>query len=253
MRIPRSSTLILPATAILFSWAAAGQTTTSPSDAKPLARSTIATAEGTPQRQAAEDGLRTLTTRLISTADTPNANRIMAVDDYRALRDASIGSGFEVNLIDPNALLAGKSIDASTYRSGVWRFVVMLDNKPVGLITVARMQGQWKMVEAGASELAQEIMAVVTAYASRFPLAQLRFIRSRQGMADLIEVIPTTSADQTGTPLYIPLLSARVSLNHGTDPSHAASLSAPALDEAQIASALRASVRRGMRDPRFLH
>ncbi|HEV3105110.1 MAG TPA: hypothetical protein VGZ01_05420 [Trinickia sp.] len=183
----------------------------------------------------------------------------MAVDDYHALRDAFIGSGFEVNLIDPDALLAGKGIEASTHGSGAWRFVVMLGNKPVGLITVARLQGQWQMVEAGASEMAREVMDVVSRYARVAPSARLRFIRSSQGMADFIEVIQPAEADRAIPPLYVPLFSTQAALDDGgaVDANGAntagTSAPAPALAEAEFASDLRASVRRGMRDPRFVH
>jgi hypothetical protein len=234
--------------AAFFSVTAIGQHSASTVDiTSPSPLSTFCEALGTPQRQAALDGLRTLTNRLINSPDAAHATRIMAVDDYRALREASIGSGFEINLIDPDALLAGKDIDSSTHGSGVWRFVVMLGGKTVGLVTVARVQGKWQWVEAGASDMAREVMNVVTRYAGLASSPQLRFIRSLQGVADFIEVIPSANADPSSSPLYVQLFSNRPA------PDEVGGALTPALNEAQLISDLRASVRRGMRDPRFMH
>ncbi|RKP50749.1 hypothetical protein [Trinickia fusca] len=261
MSILQSRAVWLPVLAMLIAFPAIGQSGT-PASSNPTTTATagaIALVAGTPQRRAAEEGLAVLTTRLSLPQHAAQATRIFAVDDSRLLRDAVIGYGFEVELVDPNALLAGNSIDASTRESGQWRFVVMLANRPIGLVTVASTHGQWKMVEAGGNELAQEVMTVVGRYRSTSPPARLRFVRSQQGVADFIEVTPSSPTDRTlstVTPQYVPLLSARMMLGNSpadTATSHTLSASPVALSETDVAPALRESVRRGMHDLRFTH
>lgn len=256
MSILQSRAVLLPALAMLIALPATGQSGV-PALSNPTGTAdAIALVAGTPQRRAAEEGLAMLTVRLSLPQQAAQASRIFSIDDSRLLRDAVIGYGFEVELVDPNALLAGGSIDASTRESGQWRFVVMLANRPIGLVTVVSKHGQWKMVEAGGSELAQEVMTVVDLYRSVSPSTRLRFVRSQQGVADFIEVTPSGTTDNTAAPQYVPLRSARMMLGNSpadTATSHTMSASPVALSETDVAPALRDSVRRGMRDPRSTH
>ncbi|SDG49449.1 hypothetical protein [Paraburkholderia phenazinium] len=208
---------------------------------------TISIAQGTAQRQAAEEGLTTLANRLTATANQGRTVRIMDVEDYNELRNATIGYGFQVNLIDPRAILAGSSIASSTYPGGEWRFVVMLGNRPVGLITVAKMRDHWQMVSAGASGLAQEVSRVVSRYANQVPPPQLRFIRSPQGVADFVE-IASPAAGQS-VPQYVPLSSARAMLGEQTLDANQVPTAIP---ESQILPDLRTSIRRGLRPVRLM-
>jgi hypothetical protein len=107
----------------------------------PPAPSAIVAAWGTPQRQAAEQALLNpgLARRLTANASEAGTNRVLAIDDYAKLRYATIGDGFEINLIDPEALLAGKPIDECIRGTGQWRFLVLVGGKPVGLLTIARI------------------------------------------------------------------------------------------------------------------
>jgi len=257
MRILKTRALALPALIGLALYSAAWQPAMA-AVAGDSAPATITLTQGSPQRQAAAEGLSVLVNRLIANGDQTGAPRILAVDQVAQLRQATLGYGFEVNLLEPNALLAGKSIDASAHPSGEWRFVVLSNGHAVGLITVAKMHGQWQTVMAGASEMAREINDVVSRYASREPTAQLRFIRSQQGVTDLIEVMPATGAQ----PQYIPLLSARVMLAHPAamarsagvvDLNQAAPDTASALPETQILPSLVTRVRTAVNFPRSAH
>jgi hypothetical protein len=203
-----------------------------------------------PQRQAALAGLKALAARLPSSMPRSQSNRIFSVDDYRQLSSATIGDGFEMYLVDPHALLSGKRLDQSLYGSGEWRFVVMLDGKGVGLITVAFMNGKWTMVEAGASELAGELGTLSARYAQHAPEAQLRFVRSQQAVADFVEVSPLASDASATPPVYVPLASARTMLARLN--TNAATPGAT-LSDAELGAVLRQTVQRGMRDPRFGH
>lgn len=206
-----------------------------------------------PQWQAALAGLKALVARLPASMPRNQSNRIFTVDDYRQLSNATIGDGFEMYLVDPHALLSGKRLNQSLYGSGEWRFVVMLDGKGVGLITVAFMNGKWTMVEAGARELAGELGTVSARYAQHAPAAQLRFVRSQQAVADFVEVsprAPDASATSVPPPIYVPLASARTMLARLQ--TNAAAPGAT-LSDAELGAVLRQSVQRGMRDPRFGH
>lgn len=217
----------------------------SPTDIGALSRQT-----GSPQRQAAIAGLAALVARLPESASGAGGIRhIFGVADDKALSQATIGEGFETYLVDPKVLLSGKRLGESLYGSNEWRFIVMSNGQGIGLITVARVNGGWAMVQAGASELARAIASTAASYRQQAPTARLRFVRSPQAVADFIEVRPARGPDaetNAGQPIYVPLMSAQSGIA-GAMPS------AAALSDAQLDDALRQSVRRGMRDPRVGH
>jgi hypothetical protein len=233
---------------------ALGMTMLSPARAAPASTESVAqinTSKETPQRQAAERGLFELSNRLTNMPG--HSPSIFALDDYQALRRARIGMGFAVNLVNPQALLSGKSISESASPTSEWRFVVTVDDKPVGLITVAPMDGRWTMVSAGASGLAGELSRAASQF-QQDPKARLRFIRSQQGVTDLLEV-----ASGKAPPRYVPLLSARMMLSGAATspqpvasarlaPSDQTNATAPLapLSESDLAPALRESIKRGL-------
>lgn len=221
-----------------------------------LPEGALSPATGSPQRRAAEQGLAVLARRLPASAPAAGSSRVFDVDDYRVLRDATLGEGFEIYLVDPHALLAGKRLDQSLYGSGEWRFVVMAHGKAVGLVTVARMNGTWSMVEAGASELAAEVASVAARYENTTPPPRLRFVRSLQAVADFIEVsaqnTSTAAAAPPGEAYYIPLLSARSLLGRAQERGESTSPER-ALRGPEVEAVLRAGVQRGLSDPTFAH
>ncbi|MGG1946580.1 hypothetical protein AB1286_17465 [Trinickia sp. NRRL B-1857] len=223
----------------------AGPTPASPTDIGVLSRQT-----GSPQRQAAIAGLATLVARLPESASGAGGIRhIFGIADDRTLSQATIGEGFETYLVDPKALLSGKRLGESLYGGDEWRFIVMSNGQGIGLITVARINGTWAMVQAGASELARAIASTAASYRQQAPTARLRFVRSQQAVADFIEVRPARTPDtktNAGQPVYVPLMNARTGIAGSIE-------STAALSDAQLSDALRQSVRRGMRDPRVGH
>ena len=211
---------------------------------------------GTPQREAAERALPSLVEREIGNRHPPLSNRIFSVDPPGALRDAVIGYGFEVYLIDAALLLAGSDIDKSLRRTGVWRFIVMLGDRPIGLVTVARVHGRWKTVQVGGAGLAEDISSAIGGYVRDPSAPHMRFIRSDQGLADFIEVIARGTGTSQAEPAYIPLLSAQELASASRSNSTAGAIDASkreALNERRIIDALRASVQRGLTDPRDSH
>lgn len=217
-----------------------------------LSEGALAATQGSAQREAAVAGLAALAEQLPTSAPPARTNRIFNVEDYRTLRDAAIGDGFEMYLVDPQAVLAGKPVDQSLHGSGIWRFVVLANGKGVGLITVARRDGRWMMVEAGASELADEVMTVAARYARLAPRPQLRFVRCQQAVADLIEVSAPPSAVRTSAPFFVPLVSARIAIAEPR-PGPGPIVPSSVLSDAELADALRHRLQRGLVDPRFGH
>lgn len=209
-------------------------------------------ARATPQRQAAEQALRTLASRPLVNTTRRSGSRVLDIDDVRALRDATIGYGFEVHVVDPKRLLAGDTIDASLIRSGVWRFAILLADKPIGLMTVARIDGRWRMAEVGAAALAKDIADVVDGYAGDRPAPHMRFIRSPQAVADFIEIIPAPTRESASGPGYVPLLTASEIIDPAAASAPAATTTKRAgRTEREIIEALRTNIRRGMWEPRF--
>jgi hypothetical protein len=246
MQKARPHSILAPAVAIFISCFAPAQSSYATTDSTP-APSSIATAQGTPQREAAERALRNLANRLTANENRTGVDRVMAARHYSELQNATLGDGFEVNLIDPAQLLAGEPLDACIHGTGQWRFIVVSEGKPVGLLTVTHTRDGWKWVEAGASELAAEVTTVEARYAGQTPAPRLRFVRSLQAVADFIEVTPAPVSGQSVEAQYVPLKSARVSQDKlGAD-------AAPTLAEPEITAFLRTRVRSGMQDIRFMH
>ncbi len=253
MQIARPHLILAPAVAIFMCCSVPAQSANAITDSA-SAPSSITTAQSTPQREAAEHALRNLADRLTANENRTGIDRVMAVGRYSELQNATLGDGFEVNLIDPAQLLAGEPLDACIHGTGQWRFIVVSDGKPVGLLTVTHTRDGWKWVEVGASELAVEVATVEARYAGQTPAPQLRFVRSLQAVADFIEVMPTPVSEQSVKAQYVPLKSARVPLdNLGADASATSAAAAPPLAEPETAAFLRARVRSGMQDIRFMH
>jgi hypothetical protein len=247
-RLLPAAVLSLLAAAPFSSWPVLAES--NPVAAQAGAIGALSPAVGSAQREAARAGLATLIARSHASASAFHPGRIFDIPGAQGLDGARIGDGFETYLVDPNALLSGKRVGDCLHGSGVWRFVVVRNGQGIGLITVARIGVTWTMVEAGASQLAAEITAVAKAYAQQAPGARLRFVRSRQAVADFIQVSLPVTTGAANTPVYVPLASA-----HPRFSAQAGGVVPPgwALSDAQLDDALRQSVRRGMRDPRVGH
>jgi hypothetical protein len=196
--------------------------------------------------------LRHLAHELQARPNEAIADRVMAVEDYSQLRDATVGNGFELSVIDPAPLMAGKPVADCIRGTGEWRFVVFAQGQAVGLVAVAQRGGHWQMVYAGASGLAAEIAEVNSLFAARMNHPSFRFVRSLQAVADFIEVTPAHSPSTDSKPFYVPLMSARASLRErdagGSSPGLAGTMT---LSGSAVTELLRGRVRLGVRDPRF--
>ena len=249
-RFPSALLSLLSLLAVVASFSSSAYAESNAGAVQASATGTLSPASESVQRKAAEVGLAILIARSHSSASAFHPNRIFDLTSGQKLDDATLGDGFETYLVDPKMLLSGKDLGDSLYASGEWRFVIVLNGKGIGLVTVACIDGTWTMVAAGASALAAEITAIAATYAQQTPGTILRVIRSRQAVADFIQVSSPGRTDAAKVPLYVPLASARSAL---ASPDTGAAIPGTVLSDAQLDDALRERVRRGMRDVRFEH
>ncbi len=182
-----------------------------PAQAQTLAAGAVAVAgaDAAGARAAAERGLAEFVQRKQQMHAGASATGLaLEVADLQQLSAASIAYGFQVHTIEPQDLVDGRGDLRSLARpTGTWRFVVQVDARPVGLVTVARMDGQWQAVSFGGAGLAAEVDALMATHANA-ERSNVRFIRVFQAQSDLLEV---AAAD--GKAGYALLRSARESLD----------------------------------------
>jgi hypothetical protein len=142
---------------------------------------------------------------------------------------ARVAYGFPVHTVDPAAMLAGQEpLSTLAKPNGQWRFVVAVRGKPVGLVTVESVNGQFEAVAYGAAELSRDIDALFARHGNP-ARSNLRFVRVHQSGSDLLEVAGTD-----GRLRFAPLQSARAALALQKD---------ELLDESVLAAPLRAAAR----------
>lgn len=128
--------------------------------------------------------------------------------DFPGLTGASLQEGFQVYTVSPAALMSGSDLGANTIPTGQWRFVVSCGQQPMGLLTVAQVEGQWKAVSLGGAGLATEMSRVLKTWSPGNGY-NFRFVRVYQAMTDLVEI---SRVNESREPGYVPLTSARASL-----------------------------------------
>jgi hypothetical protein len=165
----------------------------------------------------------------------------LEVADVQDLKDARIAYGFPVYTIDPADLISGRSeMKAMAKPTGIWRFVITLNQQPIGLATVEQVNGKWETVAYGAAVLAKDLDASMTAYANK-DRSNVRMLRIYQAQSDFLEV----SSAQDGAVRFAPLHSARQSLlmqrtDRATDGNKGL------LDASELLEPLRAAVKKNL-------
>lgn len=161
----------------------------------------------------------------------------LEVADVQDLTDARIAYGFPVYTIDPAELLAGRrEMKAMARPTGIWRFVITLNEQPIGLATVEQVDGKWETVAYGATVMAKDLDAAMGAHANA-DRSNVRVLRIYQAQSDLLEV----SSAQSGAVRFAPLHSARQSLllqRKGAGDG--------LLDASELLEPLRAAVKRNL-------
>jgi len=130
------------------------------------------------------------------------------VADVQDLKNARIAYGFPVYSVDPKELVAGRSdFSAMARPTGVWRFVISRDGKPIGLATVEKLNGTWQTISYGGAGLSKDVDAMMLFHGNA-DRSNVRFIRVFQAQSDFLEVTPGNGA----APRFAALQSARESL-----------------------------------------
>lgn len=171
----------------------------------------------------------------------------LALDGAAELGRARIAAGFEVHTIAPADLLAGRAeLRQMAQASGIWRFFVKVGARPVGLVTVQRMEGRWQAVSFGGAQLAAELAPLMDVHGEA-GAGRLRFIRVHQAQTDLLEVVSPRDLQAR----YALLASARHALGSELRGAAPAALGATAeppraalLDTYELLEPLRAAVKR---------
>lgn len=136
----------------------------------------------------------------------------LQITSMQELKHAKIAYGFAVHTIDPADLLAGRSnLRAMAKPVNQWRFVITINERPVGMATVERVNGRMETVAYGATVLAKDLDFAARLHGNA-DKSNLRFLRIYQARSDFLEV---DSVDGRGR--FAPLHSAResLSLNQG--------------------------------------
>ena len=109
------------------------------------------------------------------------------VEKLSDLRGATVGLGFEVHTLSPDAAASLLPLEQALAGTGHWRFVVIAGGRPVALMTLARVGGEMGVVEVGASRLAGLITQLAAAHGGG-TTARLRFIRIPAAHQDFLAV-----------------------------------------------------------------
>ena len=159
----------------------------------------------------------------------------LAIDSVADLARLRLGRGFAVYTVDPADIASGSDLSSAAKPTGQWRFVVRLGSRPVGLVTVDQVKGQWQAVSYGAAALADDVDAKMRQHGTP-DRSNLRFVRIFQAHSDFLEVV--SPAD--GRARLAPLLSARASLR----------MQAPEelLEQGDVLPSLRAAVAANVAD-----
>ncbi|MBV6321498.1 hypothetical protein KVP70_11170 [Duganella sp. HSC-15S17] len=212
----------------------------------PLLAQSIQAAPGAPttaaQRSEALTAARRDFAQFVASSTSRHAGTLPAgfpldVSDVQDLKDARVGHGFQIYTVDPQDLVAGRSdLSAMAKPSPVWRFVLNLHDRPIGLVTVEQVNGHWQAVAFGASTLAQDVEALM-AFHGNADRSNLRFIRIYQAQSDFLEVAAN------GTARFAPLHSARQSLQMQQRAAKAGKPDDGLMDAAAFLDPLRGAVK----------
>lgn len=166
----------------------------------------------------------------------------LEINDMQDLKDAKIGYGFPVYTVDPNELLAGRgSMKQMAKATGQWRFVILLNQRPIGMATLELNNGNYETVAYGAAVLAKDVDATMGYYGDA-QRSNVRFVRIFQARSDLLEVV----GRDDGRTRYAPLHSARESLMMQQRSAKDGKPGDGLLDEAELLQPLRSAVKQNI-------
>jgi hypothetical protein len=168
------------------------------------------------------------------------------IADIQDLKDAKIGYGFQVYTIDPGDIMAGRGELRSMARpTGIWRFSITLNERPIGLATVEQVAGKWETVAYGAAVLAKDLEASLFAYANN-DRSNVRFIRIYQAQSDFLEVVSAADAKTRFAPLYSARQSLLLKQKENRNSADARSSSEELFESHELLAPLKAAVSKNM-------
>lgn len=132
----------------------------------------------------------------------------LAVADLESLKDARLGLGYQLHTVAPSRFMVEDDVEPAVTPMDHWHFLVMVHERPVGILEVAKVEGRWEAVSLGAAELAQDVFGMANQHAER---GQFRFVRIFQATSDVMEVRSAHEQE----PRYVPLVAARETLRLG--------------------------------------
>ncbi|WP_426701471.1 hypothetical protein ACPPVV_00170 [Rhodanobacter sp. Col0626] len=195
-----------------------------------------------PTQAAAARGLSEFAAHFAGNAGELPQGFPLDVRDLGELRNAQIGWGFQVYDVTKAALQSSASLEAIARPTGIWRYEVILHDRPIGLVTLAQASHGWEVVSVSGIGMVGDINAVVGAYGSSAG-TQLRYVRVPQATADFIQVKHGAAAAQ-----YAPLQAARdtlrVSALTTASPNGASTADTGLLDSNALRTQLRQAVAR---------
>ncbi|MDP1977298.1 hypothetical protein [Undibacterium sp.] len=166
------------------------------------------------------------------------------VNDVHDLKDARIDYGFQVYSVPPQDVMNGRGDLRSMARAtGEWRFVISLNNNPIGLATLRQNNGRWGITSYGGAVLAKDVDAAIAMHGNS-TRSNLRFIRVYQAMSDFLEVVSPIDARARFAPLH----AARQSLllQQRSEKTGTSSTNTGLLEQSDILDPLRVSVKRNI-------
>lgn len=191
-------------------------------------------------RAAAELGLRSVIndlTKDLKTGSIPN-DFPFDVNDLSELKNAKLSFSFEVHTVQPQTLLAGgRPLEQMLTGTGIWNFVVSVNNAPIALLEMEKSYGKWVVNGVGGAKLAQDVQAAAQNHSAK---DAFRFVRIYQATADFMEV-----KDSDNRARYVPLIAARETLKMAPAPaSNSASLALSADILPTLQNAVRGNIAR---------
>ncbi len=130
--------------------------------------------------------------------------------DQSEVDNALLGEGFQVYAAHPNNVssYAKKVADSSSMviPTNEWQFLIVTNDQARSILTVDRMQNEWKAVAVGAAGLARQLAKIVEKYPAHAGYSH-KFIKVFQPRSDFVEI------SHQGKPVgVVPLTSGRVAL-----------------------------------------
>jgi hypothetical protein len=104
--------------------------------------------------------------------------------------NADLGEGFQICAIQPEKLLnesIPQDIQSLVTPTNEWQFLVVVGNKAYALLTVDLIDGIWKPVAIGSSELAKQLSDILQAWPASSGY-QYRLVRVYQARSEFIEL-----------------------------------------------------------------